>query len=97
MEKRVEFAELREHVRQHNELAAKYRLQIEGLRQQAAEQMDIWEVLLQQMFLQCSGDASSDGAVPEEVLQAAMDFGFQCMGVGAVLALDGLAQETIVI
>jgi hypothetical protein len=29
--------------------------------------------------------------------EAIIDFGFQCMGVGAVVAMNGLAQEDIVI
>lgn len=97
MERRVEMTELQARVRQHNELAAKYNIQIDNLRQEAERDADIWEILLQQMFLQCINGGSDESALPEPVLRAALDFGFQCMGVGAVMAIDGLAQETIVI
>ena len=40
-----------------------------------------------------------DGAeeFDNRTLEAVIDFGFQCMGVGAVVAMDGLDQEDIVI
>ena len=37
------------------------------------------------------------GEFDNETLEAIIDFGFQCMGVGAVVAMNGLAQEDIVI
>ena len=50
-----------------------------------------------QMFLQSVQSFDADGDTSDMVLRAALDFGFQCMGVGAVMAMDGLAQETIII
>lgn len=97
MDKRVDYAALQNRVQLHNELAEKYRIQVERLREHTEADVDVWEVLLQQMFIQCMSDFMPDGEVPDPVLRAALDFGFQCMGVGAVMAMDGLAQETIVI
>lgn len=88
---------LSQRVQAHNELAVKYRVQIDTLRNETAEAIDIWEVLLGQLFIQCLQEANSDGPLSDEVVRAALDFGFQCMGVGAVVTMDGLAQERIVI
>ncbi len=97
MDKHLDYAALQERVRQHNDLASKYRFQIDTLRQYAEVDADVWEVLLQQMFLQSVQSFDADGDTSDMVLRAALDFGFQCMGVGAVMAMDGLAQETIII
>ena len=88
---------VQERVDRHNELATKYRFQIEALRHEAAAESEIWEILLSQMFLNAVLGADPQCRLPDPLLHAALDFGLQCMGVGAIMALDGLAQERIVI
>ena len=81
----------------HNELAAKYAHQTETLRQEAASEAEVWELLLSQMFIQSALSSDPESQLTDPLLRAALEFGLQCMGVGTVLALDGLAQERIVI
>ena len=96
MSEPLEFSEVQARVQRHNALAQKYRIQVDALREQAEADARIWEVLLQQMFLQ-NLEEEVPQASPEAVQRAALDFGFQCMGVGAVMAMNALAQEDIVI
>ena len=91
MSEPVEFSEVQARVQPQ-----KYRIQVDALRQQAEEDARIWEVPLQQRFLQ-----NLEEEVPQASLaavqRAALDFGFQCMGVGAAMAMNALAQEDVVI
>ena len=93
----VMVGELQARIRRHNTLTDKYRVQVEALRGHVEIDADVWDVLLRTMLAQTI-DGVAAGAPEEETLQTvALDFGFQCMGVGAVLAMDALAQEDIVI
>lgn len=93
----IEFADLQNRIQRHNALSEKYRFQVEALRGTVEVDIDIWEVLLRSMLAQILTGVA-DGTPEEETLQTvALDFGFQCMGVGAVMAMNALAQEDIVI
>ena len=93
----IEFADLQNRIQRHNALSEKYRFQVEALRGTVEVDIDIWEVLLRSMLAQILTGVA-DGTPEEETLQmVALDFGFQCMGVGAVMAMNALAQEDIVI
>ena len=96
-EREITLRAVQQRVDRHNELADKYATQIEKLRLEAATEAEIWEVLLSQMFLQSALAADPRSAIQDPLLQAALEFGLQCMGVGTVLAMDGLAQERITI
>ncbi len=96
-EREITLRAVQQRVDRHNELADKYATQIEKLRLEAATEAEIWEVLLSQMFLESALAADPRSAIPDPLLQAALEFGLQCMGVGTVLAMDGLAQERITI
>ena len=93
----VDIEQIQARLAVHNNAAAKYRHQVEILRDDAQVEAEIWEVVLSQLFVQAIDESTSNGTIPDEVLEAVLAFGFQCMGVGAVMAMDGLAQETIVI
>lgn len=93
----IEFSDLQERIQRHNALTEKYRGQIEALRGTVEIDAAVWEVLLRSMLAQTINGVE-EGAPEDETLQTvALDFGFQCMGVGAVLAMNALAQEDIVI
>ena len=49
------------------------------------------------MFIQSALPSDPDSQLTDPMLRAALEFGLQCMGVGTVIALDGIAQERIVI
>ena len=93
----IEFSDLQDRIQRHNALTEKYRGQIEALRGTVEIDAVVLEVLLRSMLAQTI-DGVEESAPEVETLQTvALDFGFQCMGVGAVLAMDALAQEDIVI
>ncbi len=81
MSEPLEFSEVQARVQRHNALAQKYRIQVDALREQAEEDARIWEVPLPQRFLQ-NLEEEVPQASPEAVQRAALDFSFQCMGVG---------------
>jgi len=93
----IDFAALQERIQRHNALSEKYRFQVEALRGTVEVDARLWEVLLRAMLAQII-DGVDAGAAEEETLQTvALDFGFQCMGVGAVMTMNALAEEDIVI
>ena len=93
----IEFSALHARIERHNALTEKYRGQMEALRGTVEVDARIWELLLRSMLVQTI-EGVAEGAPEEETLRTvALDFGFQCMGVGAVLTMDALAQEDIVI
>ena len=97
MSEGIEFSDLQERIERHNALSEKYRFQVETLRGTVEMDAGIWEVLLRSMLAQII-ESVQEGVPEEETLQTvALDFGFQCMGVGAVMAMNALAQEDIVI
>ena len=96
-EREADIRAVQERVDRHNELAAKYHFQIEALRHEASAESEIWDILLSQMFMNAALGADPQYRLPDPLLHAALDFGLQCMGVGAIMAMDGLAQERIVI
>jgi len=93
----IEFSDLQDRIQQHNALTEKYRGQIEALRSSVEVDAAIWEVLLRSMLAPTIGGVEADTPEDETLQTVALDFGFECMGVGAVLAINALAQEDIVI
>jgi hypothetical protein len=97
MQPKQEFSALQQRIEVHNELAAKYAHQVAQLRHGISGQAEGWEALLSHLMGHCLVEGESEAEFDEETLTALIDFGFQCMGIGAVVAMDGLAQERIVI
>ena len=97
MAREVPLSDVQDLVSRHNTLAEKYSQQIDILRWEAESAADVWQILLSQLFLRSAMEHDQNVQLPDETMRAAMDFGFQCIGVGAVIALDALAQERIVI
>lgn len=89
--------ELRQRIRQHNDLTEKYNGQIETLRHHVEVDAAVWDVVLRSMLAQTIEGVPESTPEDETLHTVALDFGLQCMGVGAVLAMNALAQEEIVI
>jgi hypothetical protein len=97
MQPQQDFAALQQRIETHNDLAEKYAIQVSHLRAGIALEADAWEALLTHLFGHCLVELDGADEFDNETLEAIIDFGFQCMGVGAVVAMNGLAQEDIVI
>ena len=97
MEPQRDSAALQERIETHNGLAEKYAIQVSHLRAGIAAEGEAWEALLTHLFGHCLVEMDGAEEFDNRTLEAVIDFGFQCMGVGAVVAMDGLDQEDIVI
>ena len=91
--------EIEEHINEHNVLAAKYRYQVDVMRSAILEENELWEAFLHHLFAGAlqTNDANSPIEIDEKLILSIIDFGYRCLGVGAIYAMDGLAQERIVI
>ena len=79
-----DFAALQQRIETHNGLAEKYAIQVSHLRASIALETDAWEALLTHLFGHCLVELDGAQEFDNETLEA-------------IVAMDGLAQEDIVI
>ncbi len=98
MQTKHDLGALERRIEAHNELAGKYAVQVGQLRRGIAGDAEGWQSLLDHLLGHCLVEANAcETEFDDETLAAVIDFGFQCLGIGSVVAMDGLAQERIVI
>ncbi|HJN91838.1 MAG TPA: hypothetical protein QGF05_03795, partial [Dehalococcoidia bacterium] len=83
MQPKQDFSALQQRILVHNELAAKYAHQVAQLRNGISDEAEGWEALLSHLMGHCLVEGESDAEFDDETITAMIDFGFQCMGIGA--------------
>lgn len=92
-----DIAALEARIAAQNAISDKYAVQVEQLRQQVGAEVEGWEALLCHLLGCALVESGADPDLDEATLGAVIEFGFQALGNGALLAMDGLAQERIAI